>query len=70
MSWLKDALERAAKTAAQVILLTVGAAEGFNLFELDFINAAGLAAGGAFLSLLSSVASRGVGDKKSASAAD
>lgn len=70
MSWIRDAAERAAKSGAQAVLLAVGASEGFNLFQLDFANAAGLAGGAALLSLLSSVASRKVGDSESASLAD
>jgi hypothetical protein len=54
--WL-DATERAIKTAAQAGLLSVGASEAFNLFTLDVRTFAGFMLGGAFLSLLSSVAS-------------
>jgi hypothetical protein len=64
--WL-DAAERAVKTAAQAGILAIGASEGFNLFTLDWRTFAGFAAGGAFLSMLMSVASAGVGDNESAS---
>jgi len=63
----KDAVERAVKTAAQAGILAIGASEGFNLFDLDWRSFAGFALGGAFLSLLMSVASAGVGDNDSAS---
>lgn len=66
MFW-KDAAERALKTAAQAGILAIGAAEGFNLFTLDWKSFVGFAAGGAFLSLLMSVGSAGVGDNDSAS---
>lgn len=63
----KDAVERALKTSAQAGLLAIGASEGFNLFTLDWRTFLGFALGGAFLSLLMSVASAGVGDNESAS---
>lgn len=62
-----DAAERAVKTAAQAGLLSIGASEGFNLFTLDLKVFLGFVGGGAFLSILMSVASAGVGDSNSAS---
>jgi hypothetical protein len=64
----KDALERAVKTAAQSVLLGLGLGEGFNAFELDWLLALGFALGGAVLSILTSVASAGVGQTGSPSA--
>ena len=55
--WL-DAVERAAKTAAQSALLVFGQdALGFDVFTAGWRNAVGFAVGGAVLSLLTSVAS-------------
>jgi hypothetical protein len=53
----KAAAERAVKTAAQALLLAIGAAQGFDLFNLDWVNALGAAVGGALLSLLTSIGS-------------
>lgn len=53
----RDALERAVKTAAQTILTGLSLSAGFNLLELDWVLAAGLAGGGFVWSILSSVAS-------------
>ena len=62
-----DATERAVKTAAQAEILAIGASQGFNLFTLDYKVAIGALLGGAFLSLLTSLASGGSGDTDSAS---
>lgn len=57
----KAAAERAAKSAAQVVVLTfVG--DQANVFSLDWVNIGGFALGGALLSLLTSVISSGVGN--------
>ena len=61
-----DAAERAAKTAAQSALVAVGA-EQVNAWGLDYVDIAGFGLGGAFLSLLMSIASSGVGRSDSAS---
>jgi len=53
----RDSAERAVKTAAQAVILAIGAAEGFNLFALDWRNVLGVAAGGFVLSVLTSLAS-------------
>ena len=52
-----DAAERAIKTAAQVAILAIGQGVTVDLFSADWRNVTGLAAGGAALSLLSSIAS-------------
>ena len=53
----RDAIERAIKTAAQALLLTVGAAQGADLFQLDWATAGAGAAAGFTLSLLTSIVS-------------
>jgi hypothetical protein len=53
----RESAERATKTAAQALILAVGASEGFDLFALDWRNAIGVAAGGFVLSILTSLAS-------------
>ena len=58
---VRSIIERAAKTAAQSLLLFVGAAQGLDLFTLDWQRALGAAAAGAVLSILTSIASLGVG---------
>lgn len=57
VTFWKAAAERAIKTAAQALLLAIGAAQGFDLFHLDWVNALGAAAGGALLSILTSLVS-------------
>jgi len=54
--WL-DATERAVKTAAQSALLAVGADKVLDVMAADWANIGAFAAGGAVLSLLTSVAS-------------
>jgi len=54
--WL-DAAERAIKTGAQSALLAVGADKVLDVMAADWANVASFAAGGAVLSLLTSVAS-------------
>ena len=56
VAFLKAALERALKTAAQSAILIIGA-DQFNALAFDWTNLAGFAAGGFVLSLLSSAAS-------------
>jgi hypothetical protein len=52
------AAERAAKTAAQAILLVIGQdALGFDLFNADLANVAGAALSGAIISVCSSIVS-------------
>jgi hypothetical protein len=67
IQWLRDAIERALKSAAQAIVLALGASQGFNLFSADWQNVAGIAAGAAVLSVLTSVISAPLGAKGSAS---
>jgi hypothetical protein len=64
---IRAIIERAAKTAAQSLLLFVGAAEGLDLFTLDWQRALGAAAAGALLSVLTSIASLGIGPADSPS---
>ena len=52
-----DAAERAIKTTAQVAILAIGQGVTVDLFSADWRNVAGLALGGAVLSLLTSIAS-------------
>lgn len=67
-----EAIERAIKTAAQSVILAWGAANGADLFELDWQEAVGFGLGGFVLSLLTSVASGAVaaGGKGSPSLVD
>lgn len=65
--FLKDLLERAIKTAAQTLVLAIGAAQGFDLFTADWRTLGAAAAGGFVLSVLSSVASIPLGDRSSPS---
>lgn len=64
--WL-DAGERAAKTAAQFTLGGLALGEGVNAFAVDWQLGIGFALTGAALSLLTSIASAGVGDQGTAS---
>jgi hypothetical protein len=57
LAFWADAAERAIKTAAQVAILAIGQGVTVDLFSADWRNVAGLAAGGAALSLLTSIAS-------------
>ena len=58
-----DAIDRAIQAAAQAPLLAWGVGDvGTNAFDLDWELGVGFAAGGALLSLLSSIASARVGD--------
>ena len=54
--WWMLATERAAKTAAQIVL-TLGAGNAFNLFTADWSSIIGLALGGAVLSYATSIVS-------------
>ena len=63
LSFWRDAIERSVKTAAQAVVLGLGFAEGFNAFDIDWQLALGFAAGGAVLSLLTSLGSAPFGDK-------
>lgn len=70
LTFWKQTAERAIKSAAQALLgLWVGA-EAFNAWEVDWKKATGVALGGAILSVLTSLASAGVGKKDSPSLVD
>ena len=57
----KAASERAIKTAAQSGLLVIGA-DQLNILTLDWVNLGGFAAGGALISVLTSIASAAATD--------
>jgi hypothetical protein len=58
--WLA-AVERAVKTAAQVAVVTLGA-EAVDLLAVDWTAVLSMSAGGALVSLLTSIASGRIGD--------
>jgi hypothetical protein len=58
--WL-DAIERALKTAAQVAVVTLGA-EAVDVLAVDWTAVVSMSAGGALVSLLTSIASGRIGD--------
>lgn len=60
-----DALERAVKTFAQALVSVL--AIGTPIFEIEWTSGLGIAATAAVVSLLTSIASTGVGDSDSAS---
>ena len=62
IAFWRDAGERAIKTSAQAIILGLALGEGFNAFDVDYRLALGFALGGAFLSVLTSVASAPLGN--------
>jgi hypothetical protein len=61
--------ERAVKTAAQSAVLVIGA-DQFNVINVDWLEVAGFAGGGAVLSVLTSVASARLSDGDGPSATD
>lgn len=65
--WIQTT-ERAIKTGAQAILLAIGSSELFNLFTLDASTILGYFLGGVALSVLTSIATAGIGSKDSPSA--
>ena len=67
LSFWKDAVERAVKSAAQAVLLALGGSEVANLFTIDWRIALGAALAGALISLLTSIASAPFGERGSAS---
>jgi hypothetical protein len=67
LNFWKLAAERAIKTAVQAVVLAIGAAQGADLFTLDWRNVAGAAIGGAVVSLLTSLMSLSIGPKDSPS---
>lgn len=60
-------VERAVKSAAQAAIIAVGATQAFDLFTLDWANFGGIVAGGAFLSILTSLSSEPFGPDDSPS---
>lgn len=64
--WL-DAIERAVKTGAQALILFWAASEGFDLFQVEVGNSAGIFFGGVALSLLTSIISAPFGERGTAS---
>jgi hypothetical protein len=65
--WTETA-ERAVKSAAQSLLLLWAGDSAFNVVDVDPRLAGGIAAGAAVLSVLTSIASTGVGDSSSPAA--
>ena len=65
----KSAAERAAKTAAQVAILTLAVGDniGFDVIDTNWGDVASMSVGGAILSLLTSVVSAPVGPKETPS---
>lgn len=63
----KAAAERAVKSTAQALLLLWAADGGFNVLDVNYVQAFGLAGGAAVLSLLTSVVSSMAGDPSSPS---
>lgn len=61
------AFDRAIKSFAQALLVLWGADEGLNIFDINFMEMLGIGAGAAVLSLLTSLASKSVGDKNTTS---
>jgi hypothetical protein len=59
----RGAAERAVKTAAQVLLVYLGA-DMVNAFSVHWDRAAGIAAGAALVSVLTSLASSQIGERK------
>lgn len=59
----KAATDRALKSAAQSLLLLWGSDQVLNILDVDPLPAAGIAAGAAVLSVLTSIVSAPVGDR-------
>ncbi len=66
LTWLKDAAERALKSAAQSALLIIGGNQ-LDVLHADWKVMLGAAGGGFVLSVLTSVISAGVGNSGTAS---
>lgn len=54
-----DMVDRATRTAAQVAVLMIGA-DTVNVVDVDWLQIAGFAAGGAALSILTTLGQRGI----------
>jgi hypothetical protein len=63
----KDAAERAAKSFAQAVIIALGADHVFNVLHANLLELVGIGAGGAALSLLTSLASLKLGSTGTAS---
>lgn len=68
-SFVLSALERAAKTVAQALIAVV-AGTSFDWFSADWKSIAGVAATAGLLSILTSIASDGIGPKGTPSLVD
>lgn len=64
----RETAERAAKSAAQSLLLLWAGDSAFNVVDADPRLAGGIAAGAAVLSVLTSIASTSIGDSSSPAA--
>jgi hypothetical protein len=71
VAFWKAAAERAFKSAAQMVLLAIGASEAGpgNLFELDWQNVVGAGVFGVVISTLTSIVSASISDGKGPSLA-
>ncbi len=67
ITYWKEMVDRAIKSGAQAVLLGLGLGEGLNAFEMNWMLALGFALGGVALSVLTTLASAGLGQKGSAS---
>jgi hypothetical protein len=61
-TFVKQTIERALKTAAQTLILAVGAAQGFDLFTADWRTLGASSLAGFILSVLTSIASAPFGE--------
>lgn len=66
-AWFLEAADRALKSAAQAVILLLGATTTIDAFTLDWKVAAGTALGAASLSVLTSIVSMPFGDAGTAS---
>jgi hypothetical protein len=67
VTFWRQTIERAIKSAAQALLGFWVGAQAFNAWDADWKKAGGVALGGAILSVLTSLASAGVGRSNSPS---
>lgn len=66
----RESLERGIKSGAQAVILALGASQGLDLFEMDFLLLVGAAGAGTLLSVLTSLTTVSVGASDSPSAID
>lgn len=66
VEFLRDAAERAIRTAAQSALTALGG-DAFDVWAVNWQTVAGISAGGAVVSILTSIVATQFGDKGSAS---